>query len=182
MDFKNVNQLFQEKMNEIQNRIPIRLNGFDGFQEILSVQTDKTDQSSEKDFKPGPEDYDPIIQKAAETFNMDFSLIKAVIDAESSFDPEAVSSAGAKGLMQLMPATAKALGVTDSANPVENIMGGARYLKGLLERFNNNEALALAAYNAGPGRVKQYGGIPPFKETQAYVKRVLEKREGYKIG
>lgn len=182
MDFKNVNELFQEKLNEIQNRIPIRLKGFDGFQEILSAQQEATDKTSENTFKPGPDDYDPIIKKAAEAFNMDFSLIKAVIDAESSFNPEAVSSAGAKGLMQLMPATAKALGVSDSANPLENIMGGARYLKGLLERFDNNEQLALAAYNAGPGRVKQYGGIPPFKETQAYVKRVLEKREGYKAG
>ncbi len=182
MDFKNVNQVFQEKLNEIQNRIPIRLAGFNGFQEILSVQEASLDKAPDSTFRSGPDDFDPIIKRAAETFNMDFSLIKAVIDAESSFNPDAVSSAGAKGLMQLMPATAKALGVTDSTNPQENIMGGSRYLKGLLERFDNNTELALAAYNAGPGRVKQYGGIPPFKETQAYVKRVMEKWDGYKAG
>ncbi len=182
MEFKSVSQLFQEKLNEIQNRIPIQLNGFERFQSVLQAETDSSKPQTRTGFKGGPSDYDPIIKRAAETYNMDFSLIKAVIDAESSFNPEAVSSAGAQGLMQLMPATAKALGVTDSFNPVENIMGGARYLKGLLERFDNNESLALAAYNAGPGRVKQYGGIPPFKETQTYVSRVLERREGYREG
>lgn len=117
--------------------------------------------------------FSDLINSAAQKFNVDADLIKAVIKAESNFNAGAVSSCGALGLMQLMPATAKGLGVDDPLNPEQNIYGGTKYLQRLLDKYNNNVSLALAAYNAGPGAVDRYGGIPPYGETQTYVKRVL---------
>jgi Rod binding domain-containing protein len=119
------------------------------------------------------ESFIPLIQKAAKQFNMDPLLIEAVIRQESNGDPHAVSSKGAKGLMQLIDSTASMLGINNSFNPEENVMGGTQYLKELLNQFDNNIELALASYNAGPGNVRKYGGIPPFKETKDYVKNVL---------
>ena len=118
-------------------------------------------------------DYKAAIEEAAATYNVPAKLIEAVIKQESGFNPKAVSSAGATGLMQLMPSTAKFLGVTDAKNPVQNIMGGTKYLRQMLDKFDDDMSLALAAYNAGPGNVSKYKGIPPFKETQNYVKKVL---------
>jgi len=117
--------------------------------------------------------FSEIITAAAEKYDVDASLIKAVIKAESNFDADAVSSSGAQGLMQLMPATAKSLGVDDPFDPEQNIFGGTKFLHRLLDKYNNNVSLALAAYNAGPGAVDKYGGIPPYTQTQTYVKRVL---------
>jgi hypothetical protein len=123
--------------------------------------------------KRAPEDLAPIFKEAAEKFGVPQPLLEAVAKAESNFNPVAVSPAGAMGVMQLMPGTAKSLGVTDAFDPYQNIMGGARYLSDMLRRYGGDVRLALAAYNAGPGNVDKYGGVPPFQETQSYVEKVM---------
>ena len=115
-----------------------------------------------------------IFEKAADTYGVSVDLLKAIGYAESGFRPDATSHCGAQGIMQLMPATAKSLGVTDAYDPEQNIMGGAKYISSLLKKYNGNTSLALAAYNAGSGNVAKYGGIPPFKETQNYVVKVTK--------
>ena len=112
------------------------------------------------------------ISSVSNSYNVDPALVRAIIHAESAFNPLARSNKGASGLMQLMPGTAKDMGVKDASNPEQNIKGGVKYLANLLQTFNGNIHLAAAAYNAGPGAVTKYGGIPPFAETQTYVKRV----------
>ncbi len=117
--------------------------------------------------------YDRYIRRAAEKYDVPFSLVKAVIKVESDFDPNAVSRAGARGLMQIMPETAKDLGVRDSFDPQENILGGVRYLKELLDRFHGSLPLALAAYNAGPNRIGPRREIPRIEETERFVEKVM---------
>ena len=116
---------------------------------------------------------DAIFDEAAEKYGVDAKFLKSIAKCESDFDPACVSHSGATGIMQLMPATAAELGVSDSYDPYQNIMGGAQYISELLDKYNGDTSLALAAYNAGSGNVAKYGGIPPFTETQNYVNKVL---------
>jgi soluble lytic murein transglycosylase len=124
--------------------------------------------------------FDQLIFAACQRYGIEFALVKAVIKAESAFDPSALSRAGARGLMQLMPQTAALHGVTDIHDPRSNIEGGVRHLRLLLNRFRGNVTLSLAAYNAGAEAVERYNGIPPYEETQTYVQRVLHYRDSYR--
>ena len=124
--------------------------------------------------------YDPLIEQAAARYGIDPAVLHGLIQQESGFNPEAQSGAGAAGLTQLMPSTASSLGVTNPLNPAESIEGGARYLSQMMSRFGGNTEDALAAYNAGPGAVQQYGGVPPYAETQSYVQKVLGYAEAYR--
>ena len=126
-----------------------------------------------------PEEFEPIIRQCSTDYGVDRSLVKAVIHAESSYNPQAVSRTGARGLMQLMPGTAQDLRVVDSFDPKDNIRGGVRYLRFLLDTFRGDVTLALAAYNAGLSKVARYGGIPPYEETRNYVSRVLALQKNY---
>ncbi len=165
------------------NDVPTTETGASSFSSVLSDVM--------KDDKPSPpisaginalkgSHLEPLVEQYAGKAGVSSSLVKAVIKAESGGNPHAVSSAGAKGLMQLMPATAKGLGVNNPLNPAENIEGGSKYLGQLMKKYRGNKELALAAYNAGSGAVAKYGGIPPYKETQNYVKKVLKYEEQLK--
>jgi hypothetical protein len=123
--------------------------------------------------------YDDIIRQVSRLFQVDSDLIKAIIKAESNFDHRALSKKGAQGLMQLMPETACDMNVKDPFDPKQNIFGGTRYISMLLKRFNNNKTLALAAYNAGPQEVESRNCIPPFPETQTFIKRVMDYYRAY---
>ncbi|PYN19025.1 MAG: lytic transglycosylase [Candidatus Rokuibacteriota bacterium] len=123
-------------------------------------------------------DIDAVISAVATRYGISVDLIAAVIEAESEFNPRAVSRTGARGLMQLMPETAAMLGVSDPFDPLENIEGGVRHLCSLMDRFNGNLPLVLAAYNAGERAVINHGGIPPYRETRQYVNRILRKLAG----
>ena len=140
----------------------------------LSVSTSEGFVSTSEDFRPLPATiaYNDAIAEAASLYRLDPHLIRAIIRAESAFNPFAVSRAGAQGLMQLMPAVAEELNVLDPFDPRQNIFGGARYLRWLLDRNDGNLDLAVASYNAGPGAVARYNGIPPYRETRNYVKKV----------
>ncbi len=116
-----------------------------------------------------------LIDRTAQKYGIDEKLVRALVKQESGFNPNAKSHAGALGLMQLMPSTAAGLGVKNPLDPVQNVEGGVKYLKSMLDRFNGNTILALAAYNAGPNAVKKYGGVPPYKETQNYVRSILSQ-------
>jgi soluble lytic murein transglycosylase-like protein len=126
-----------------------------------------------------PEEFDPIIKNLAMEYGVDRSLVKAVIHAESGYNPNAVSTKGAQGLMQLMPKTAQSLKVCNTFDPKDNIRGGIKYLRFLLDTFRGDVTLALAAYNAGLARVSQYGGVPPYTETRNYISKVLSYQKSY---
>lgn len=164
------------------------------FQSILNAsmsanEQKKPDDVQQKAFSPSygskriPDDQlDSIIEKYAAKNNLDSAFVKALIKQESGFQPTAKSHCGAMGLMQLMPSTAASLGVENAFDPEQNVEGGTKYLKGLMNRYQGNKELALAAYNAGSGAVQKYGGIPPYTETQNYVKNVLRNYQNYKTG
>ena len=169
-----------QRINVIENRIQ-SLNSFaqapdKDFQNILdsSIKNKKNPESVSRS------EINDLITKYANKNGLDEDFVKAVINQESGFNPNATSHCGAMGLMQLMPSTAQGLGVTNAYDAEQNIDGGTKYLKGLMNRFGNDKSLALAAYNAGPNAVKKYGGIPPYAETQNYVKNVLSKYDTYK--
>jgi soluble lytic murein transglycosylase-like protein len=128
----------------------------------------------------GTTDFEAEINAAATSNGIDPALLKGLVQQESGFNPNARSGAGAVGLTQLMPGTAAALGVTDPTDPAQSLQGGARYLREQLDRFGGDERLALAAYNAGPGAVSKYGGVPPYAETQGYVNKVLANAASYR--
>ena len=141
------------------------------------VPDEVVDEVLEAPVEPGggPRDLRALAQAAARKHHLDPALVLAVVSVESAFRPDAVSPKGAQGLMQLMPGTAASLGVRDPFDPEQNLDGGARYLRGLVEQYGGNLMKALAAYNAGSGAVSRHGGVPPYRETREYVKRVLRR-------
>jgi hypothetical protein len=146
---------------------------------MRDIQKDRKLRTSFK-LSGNPAEYESIINSCALQYGVDKSLVKAVIHAESGYDPHAVSPKGAQGLMQLMPKTAQGLKVNNSFDPSDNIRGGVRYLRFLLDTFKGDVTLALAAYNAGLSRVARYGGVPPYEETRNYVARVLNYQKSYR--
>lgn len=136
-------------------------------------------RQSKADFRGDPAAYDRLIRRMARAYNVDPALIKAVMHAESAFNPYATSHKGASGLMQLMPATAARYGVHDIYDPVQNVRAAVQYLKDLMARFGNEISLAVAAYNAGENAVEQHKGVPPYKETRTYVRRVMHFKRRY---
>ena len=137
------------------------------------IKTETVNFKPKISLNPKRADIDEIVEKLSSKYGVDSNFVKAIIKQESGFNPNATSKKGAMGLMQLMPKTAESLGVKDAYNPWQNVEGGVKYLKNLLNKYDNNRELALAAYNAGSGAVQKYGGIPPYKETQNYVKSIM---------
>ena len=144
-----------------------------GYKRIISERPGKSTAKPVTKSASNTSDYHHIINSKANKYNIEPSLVKAVIKTESNWNPSAISQKGAMGLMQLMPFTARDMGVSNPFNPEENIEGGTKYLRFLLDKFDGDVSLALAAYNAGPAKIEESGGIPRIQETQKYVKKVL---------
>ena len=159
-----VNQNIQQTIGDIRPSQPISTNNV--LQEAVAAQTNIQQPAGKAQILN-------VVSQISKKHGVDEKLVQAVIKQESGFNPNAKSKAGAMGLMQLMPSTAKNLGVTDAYNPVQNVDGGVRYLKSMLKKYTGNVILALAAYNAGPAAVDKYDGVPPYKETQNYVRNIL---------
>jgi soluble lytic murein transglycosylase-like protein len=175
MDNSIFTSAFQSALMNMYLTLQAKLNGSSGKNSSAQSATRGTGAGtySASSTSSSPNQFAGMIEQAAQKYNVNTNLINAVIHAESGYNPNAVSSCGAVGLMQLMPGTAKSLGVDDSYNPVENIDGGVKFLSQLLNRYNGDVEKTVAAYNAGPGAVDKYGGVPPYRETQVYVQRVL---------
>ena len=152
----------------------------ENFTKPKPIDNSKHDQFIPCRVRKGERKYHHIISQAAARYQVDRELIKAIILSESGYNPRAISRSGASGLMQLMPGTARALGVGDIFNPEHNIDGGVKYFKQLLDRFNQDVKLALAAYNAGSRNVLKYNGIPPFRATHRYIKKVIKYQDYFK--
>jgi soluble lytic murein transglycosylase-like protein len=187
----------------IPSLFPQELNSFDPYRVLMKIQQinqrfflqpfqSAADKPMRPTVRPSPEKppmnlpkfkyeqtFQTIIAAASARYNVDTAMIKAIIRAESGYNPHAISPMGAGGLMQLMPLTAESMGVDDIFDPVQNINAGVRYFKKLMKLFNQDVSLALAAYNAGIQRVQEYNGIPPFSTTQIYIKKVLEYHQYY---
>jgi len=190
----SVANLYNEIFNAVQSRLNITIPLYRNARVDTTAETAATDGAADTtafeeilvrylDGDRSPEAVrdaiDAAITTASGKYGVDENLIKAIIRAESGYDPDALSKAGAAGLMQLMPGTARSLGVSDSYNIYQNVDGGTKFIKDMLDKFSGDESLALAAYNAGPGSVAKYGGVPPYEETQNYIPKVLSYKEQY---
>jgi soluble lytic murein transglycosylase-like protein len=170
MEIDNDLTAVARRMGEISSGPALDVTAFDGL--VRATNARSNDAGSPAVARTPRSEIERLVKLSAADYGVDPALIEAIIERESAFDSNATSGAGARGLMQLMPQTAAGLGVTDSYDAAQNVAGGTRYLRSLMDRFGNVE-LAVAAYNAGPDAVRRYGGVPPYEETRSYVRNVM---------